>query len=221
MTKQLGKQAKIEIRGLDTEVDRDILDKLGAPLTHMIRNSLDHGLESPEERENLGKNPIGTLILEARHTAGMLVITLSDDGRGVDPERIRQKVLERKLASADMVARLSEAELLEFLFLPGFSTAGKVTEISGRGVGLDVVHSTITSVGGSVRLTSVIGKGITFHMQLPLTLSVIRAVLARISGDPSRSPIIASTASCAFPFRNYGRCKIGNFSWWMGAMSVW
>lgn len=188
MTKQLGKQAKIEIRGLDTEVDRDILDKLDAPLTHMIRNSLDHGLESPEERENLGKNPIGTLILEARHTAGMLVITLSDDGRGVDPERIRQKVLERKLASADMVARLSEAELLEFLFLPGFSTAGKVTEISGRGVGLDVVHSTITSVGGSVRLTSVIGKGITFHMQLPLTLSVIRAVLARISGDPYAFP---------------------------------
>ncbi|MSR79999.1 MAG: hybrid sensor histidine kinase/response regulator [Gemmataceae bacterium] len=188
MTKQLGKQAKIEIRGLDTEVDRDILDKLDAPLTHMIRNSLDHGLESPEERENLGKNPIGTLILEAKHTAGMLVITLSDDGRGVDPERIRQKVLERKLASADMVARLSEAELLEFLFLPGFSTAGKVTEISGRGVGLDVVHSTITSVGGSVRLTSVIGKGITFHMQLPLTLSVIRAVLARISGDPYAFP---------------------------------
>ncbi len=188
MAKQLGKQAKIEIRGLDTEVDRDILDKLDAPLTHMIRNSLDHGLESPEEREHLGKNPSGTLILEARHTAGMLVITLSDDGRGVDPERIRKKVLERKLASADMVGRLSEAELLEFLFLPGFSTAGKVTEISGRGVGLDVVHSTITSVGGSVRLTSVLGKGITFHMQLPLTLSVIRAVLARISGDPYAFP---------------------------------
>ncbi len=188
MSKQLGKQAKIEIRGLDTEVDRDILDKLDAPLTHMIRNSLDHGLESPEERENLGKNPIGNLILEAKHTAGMLVITLSDDGRGVDPEKIRKKVLERKLASADMVGRLSEAELLEFLFLPGFSTAGKVTEISGRGVGLDVVHSTITSVGGSVRLTSVIGKGITFHMQLPLTLSVIRAVLARISGDPYAFP---------------------------------
>jgi two-component system sensor histidine kinase and response regulator WspE len=186
--KQLGKQAKLEIRGMDTEVDRDILDKLDAPLTHMIRNSLDHGLELPEDREAAGKNPSGNLVLEARHAAGMLVITLSDDGRGVNLDRIRSKIIERRLASADMVGRMSETELLEFLFLPGFSTAGAVTELSGRGVGLDVVHSTITSVGGSVRLTSTVGKGTTFHMQLPLTLSVIRAVLARISGDPYAFP---------------------------------
>ena len=186
--KQLGKQAKLEIRGMDTEVDRDILDKLDAPLTHMIRNSLDHGLELPEDREASGKNPSGTLVLEARHAAGMLVITLSDDGRGVNLDRIRNKILEKRLASADMVGRMSETELLEFLFLPGFSTAGAVTELSGRGVGLDVVHSTITSVGGSVRLTTAVGKGTTFHMQLPLTLSVIRAVLARISGDPYAFP---------------------------------
>lgn len=186
--KQLGKQAKLEIRGMDTEVDRDILDKLDAPLTHMIRNSLDHGLEQPEDREAAGKSPSGNLVLEARHAAGMLVITLSDDGRGVNLDRIRSKIIERRLASADMVGRMSETELLEFLFLPGFSTAGAVTELSGRGVGLDVVHSTITSVGGSVRLTSAVGKGTTFHMQLPLTLSVIRAVLARISGDPYAFP---------------------------------
>lgn len=186
--KQLGKQAKLEIRGMDTEVDRDILDKLDSPLTHMIRNSLDHGLELPEDRETAGKNPSGTLVLEARHAAGMLVITLSDDGRGVNLDRIRSKIIEKRLASTDMVGRMSETELLEFLFLPGFSTAGAVTELSGRGVGLDVVHSTITSVGGSVRLTSAMGKGTTFHMQLPLTLSVIRAVLARICGDPYAFP---------------------------------
>lgn len=186
--KQLGKQARLEIRGMDTEVDRDILDKLDAPLTHMIRNSLDHGLELPQEREASGKNPNGTLVLEARHAAGMLVIALSDDGKGVNLDRIRSRVIEKRLASAEMVGRMSETELLEFLFLPGFSTAGAVTELSGRGVGLDVVHSTITSVGGSVRLTSAVGKGTTFHMQLPLTLSVIRAVLARISGDPYAFP---------------------------------
>jgi len=188
ISRQLGKEARLEIKGFETEVDRDIMDKLDSPFTHMLRNSLDHGLESPEERKENGKNPTGTLTLEARHAAGSLVIKLSDDGRGVDMERIRQKVVERQLATPEMVERMSEAELLEFLFLPGFSTAGKVTELSGRGVGLDVVHSTITAVGGSVRMTSKAGKGTTFHMQLPLTLSVIRAVLAKVCGDPFAFP---------------------------------
>ncbi len=189
MSKKLGKQARLEIRGPETEVDRDILDKLDGPLTQMLRNSLDHGLEPPEDRTRQGKDPAGTLILEAKHAAGFLVISLSDDGKGVNLERIREKIAEKGLASHEMIARMSDLELLEFLFLPGFSTAGEVTEISGRGVGLDVVHSAITAVGGSVRLTSVPGRGTTIRMQLPLTLSVIRAVLARIGGDPFAFPL--------------------------------
>jgi two-component system sensor histidine kinase and response regulator WspE len=128
------------------------------------------------------------LRLEARHVAGMLSITLTDDGRGIDLERLRRKVVDRNLTSADMAAHMSEAELLEFLFLPGFSTADNVTEVSGRGVGLDVVHSMVHAVGGQVRIETRAGQGTRFHLQLPLTLSVIRAVLVQIAGEPYAFP---------------------------------
>jgi two-component system sensor histidine kinase and response regulator WspE len=189
VSKQLGKQARFEVVGETTGVDRDILDSLDAPLNHLIRNALDHGLEMPEERRILGKNPTGTIRLEARHRAGMLQIVLADDGRGIDTERLRKKVVEKGLTTAPIAARLNEAELLEFLFLPGFSTKEKVTEISGRGVGLDVVQSMVQAVRGSVRISSQRGKGTRFILQLPITVSVIRALLVEIAGEPFAFPL--------------------------------
>jgi two-component system sensor histidine kinase and response regulator WspE len=184
----LGKSARLEIDGATTEVDRDILEKLEAPLTHLLRNAVDHGLEMPDARSAAGKPAEGAVRVEARHRAGMLAITVSDDGAGIDLESIRRKVIDRRHATAEMAARLSEAELLEFLFLPGFSTAGQVTEVSGRGVGLDVVQDIVRKVGGSVHISTRPGLGTTFHLLLPITLSVLRAVLVNIAGEPYAFP---------------------------------
>jgi len=189
VSRQLGKQVKFEVVGETTGVDRDILDGLEAPLNHLIRNALDHGLEMPEERRAAGKNLAGTIRLEARHRAGMLQIILGDDGRGINLDRLRAKVVEKGLTTAPVVSRLSESELLDFLFLPGFSTKDNVTEISGRGVGLDVVQSMVQAVRGSVRVSSQFGKGTRFILQLPLTVSVIRALLAEIAGEPFAFPL--------------------------------
>ncbi|OUL37543.1 hybrid sensor histidine kinase/response regulator [Nostoc sp. T09] len=182
--RQLGKRVKLEIIGKSTLVDRDILERLEAPLTHVLRNAIDHGIESPEERLAVGKPEEGTIRIEVIHRAGMLSITVADDGRGIELEFLRQEVVRKKLTHAEMAAHLTEAELMEFLFLPGFSTAQSVTEISGRGVGLDVAHSTIREVGGTLRAVSSPGKGMTFYLQLPLTLSVIRTLLVEIAGEP-------------------------------------
>jgi two-component system, chemotaxis family, sensor histidine kinase and response regulator WspE len=189
VSRELGKKVKFEVRGENTGVDRDILDKLEAPLNHLIRNALDHAIEPPEERTTLGKDPTGTIRLEARHSAGMLQITVTDDGRGVDPDRLREKVVRKGLATAEMAARLGEAELLEFLFLPGFSTKEAVTEISGRGVGLDVVQDMARTVGGVVRVGSKPGRGTRFTLHLPITMSVIRALLVKIAGEPYAFPL--------------------------------
>ncbi|MEF3698034.1 hybrid sensor histidine kinase/response regulator [Desulfolutivibrio sp.] len=189
LARELGKRVSFTVAGQATKVDREILERLEAPLTHLLRNALDHGLEAPEERARLGKPETGALTLSARHYAGMLAITVTDDGRGLDPERIRAKVLERGLASPEMAGALSDAELMDFLFLPGFSTAGKVTEISGRGVGLDVVHSMVRDVGGQVRAESRPGQGMTFFLRLPLTLSVVRTLLVEVAGEVYAVPL--------------------------------
>ncbi|MFB2880558.1 response regulator [Floridanema aerugineum] len=189
LARKLNKQVKLDIIGKSTPVDRDILKKLEAPLTHILRNATDHGIELPAERIAVGKPPEGTIRLEAFHRGGMLAITIADDGKGINPEQLRQKVINKKLATADMVAQMSDAELLEFLFLPGFSTAKQVTEISGRGVGLDIAKSMAQEVGGTVRATSHPGKGTSFHFQLPLTLSVVRTLLVEISGKPYAVPL--------------------------------
>jgi two-component system, chemotaxis family, sensor histidine kinase and response regulator WspE len=189
VARQLGKSVRLEIKGEKAGVDRDILEKLDAPLGHLIRNSLDHGIELPAERETAGKPATGTIRVEGRHSAGRLLVVVSDDGRGIDPERLRAKIVERGLASSEMAAQLSEAELLEFLFLPGFTTKEEVTHLSGRGVGLDVVQSMVQAVNGSVRITSQAGKGTSFTLQLPITMSVIRALLVRISGEPYAFPL--------------------------------
>jgi two-component system, chemotaxis family, sensor histidine kinase and response regulator WspE len=189
VARQLGKEARFEVVGENTRVDRDILDKLEAPLGHLLRNALDHGLESPEGRIAAGKPAVGVVKLEARHSAGKLVIAVSDDGRGVDIEQLRAAVVRKKLVVPDLAPRLSEAELLEFLFLPAFSMKETVTDISGRGVGLDVVQSMVKAVRGAIRIVSTPGRGMRFTLQLPLTLSVVRALLVEVAGEPYAFPL--------------------------------
>ena len=189
LARTLDKMVRFESSGEQTGVDRDILAKLEAPLSHLIRNALDHGIETPGERQEAGKPAAGMIHLEARHRAGMLHISITDDGRGIDIELLRTTAVRRELVAAHVAEQLSEAELLEFIFLPGFSTRSSVTEISGRGVGLDAVRSMVKSVGGSVRATTVLGQQTTFSLQLPITMSVIRALLVLIGGEPYAFPL--------------------------------
>jgi two-component system sensor histidine kinase and response regulator WspE len=180
----LGKTVRLEVIGESTPVDRDILERLQAPLDHLLRNAIDHGIESPEKRRADGKSEDGLIELEARHSAGMLVITIRDNGRGIDSEAIRRSVISKKLASDEMARKMSEAELFEFLFLPGFTLKETVSEISGRGVGLDVVQAMTKQVGGSVRVSVLQNEGTCFTLELPLTLSLIRTLVVEIAGEP-------------------------------------
>ena len=189
VARALGKDVRLEIAGESVPVDRDILARLDAPLNHLLRNAIDHGVESPDERRAVGKPPQATLRVEARHHAGQLRIRVSDDGRGIDLEALRARIVRKQLASGDMAAGLDRQELLEFLFLPGFSTAQKVTEYSGRGVGLDVVQSTAREIGGIARIHTELGRGTVFELDLPITLSVIRALLVEVCGELLAFPL--------------------------------
>lgn len=189
LARQLGKEARLVVTGEHTQVDRDVLEKIEAPLTHLLRNAVDHGLEPAEDRINAGKPSAGEMRLEARHRAGMLILTVSDDGRGIDLESVRAAVVRKKLTTAEVAATLSPVEILDFLFLPGFSMKNEVTEISGRGVGLDVVQSMLKALRGTVRIHTRLGKGTTFELQLPVTLSVVRALLVDIAGEPYALPL--------------------------------
>lgn len=187
--RSLGKQVRLEIEGDATQVDRDILEKLDAPLMHLLRNAVDHGIEMPMDRMDAGKSPEGVIKLAARHAAGMLLIELSDDGGGISLDRLRVEVVQRKLTNAETAARLSEAELLEFLFLSGFSTRGEVTEISGRGVGLDVVQTMVRQLRGAVRIHQTTGQGTRFVLEMPLSLSVVRSLLVEVQGEIYAFPL--------------------------------
>jgi two-component system sensor histidine kinase and response regulator WspE len=185
----LGKQARLELAGEATQVDRDILEKLETPLGHLLRNAVDHGIESPDERRAAGKPAEGAIHLEARHSAGTLQIIVSDDGRGIDLDQLRRTVVERNLTNAEFASKLTESELLEFLFLPGFTMKDTVTTISGRGVGLDVVQNMLKQVRGTVRVSFEAGKGTRFQLQLPLTLSAVRTLLVDIGGEAYAFPL--------------------------------
>jgi two-component system, chemotaxis family, sensor histidine kinase and response regulator WspE len=187
--RSLGKQVRLDIEGDATQVDRDVLERLDAPLTHLLRNAVDHGIESPELRVHKGKAAEGRLLLRARHRAGILLLELSDDGAGVDVERLREVVVARKFASAETATKLSEDELLAFLFLPGFSLREQVTETSGRGVGLDAVQHELRQLRGSVRLEHRRGEGSTFILQVPLTLSVVRSLVVDVAGEAYAFPL--------------------------------
>jgi two-component system sensor histidine kinase and response regulator WspE len=189
LARSLNKQARLEIVGQATQVDRDVLERLDAPLGHLLRNAIDHGMESADERRAAGKPAEGVVHLEARHSAGMLQIVVSDDGCGIDLDKLRAAIIKRKLTTTEIIGKLSEAELLEFLFLPGFTMKESVTEISGRGVGLDVVQNMVKQVRGTVRVSSQTGTGTRFLLQLPLTLSVVRTLLVEIGGEPYAFPL--------------------------------
>ncbi len=195
LARTLGKQAHLEIIGESTQVDREVLAHLEAPLAHLLRNAVDHGCEFPEGRRHAGKPPEAVISLEARHSAGMLQVIVSDDGAGLDLERVRAVITERKLTTPAVAEKLSDGELMQFLFLPGFTMKETVTEISGRGVGLDAVQNMVRNMRGSVRVTTHPGHGMRFQLQLPLTLSVLRTLLVEISGEPYAFPLaqIAST----------------------------
>jgi len=189
LARSLGKEARLEMTGENTQVDRDILERLETPLAHLLRNAVDHGCETPEQRKQAGKPPECLIRLEARHSAGMLLVTVSDDGSGIDPEKVRAAIVQKKLAMQTVADKLSETELLQFLFLPGFSLKAKVTEISGRGVGLDIVQNMVKNVRGAIRASTQPGRGMRFQLQLPLTLSVLRTLLVQVAGEPYAIPL--------------------------------
>ncbi|HET9374610.1 MAG TPA: hybrid sensor histidine kinase/response regulator [Chthoniobacterales bacterium] len=190
LARDLGKQVRLEIRGPDTYVDRDILEKLEAPLTHLLRNAIDHGIELPEVRRVAGKSVEGNIRLEAQHSAGNLLITISDDGRGVDLAELRNTIVQKNLTSPEAAEQMSDSEVLEFLLLPGFTMKQTITEISGRGVGLDAVQAIVREVRGAIRIWTDVGRGTTLQMQLPLTLSIVRALLVEIGDEPYAFPLV-------------------------------
>lgn len=182
VARTLGKEVRLIIAGEQVPVDREILRQLEAPLGHLVRNAIDHGIESPDERVAAGKTRQASLRVEARHHAGSLIVEVREDGRGIDRTNLRARIISKKLSDASIVDTLGDAELFDFLFLPGFSTATAVTDISGRGVGLDVVQSMAHSVGGSIEVRSS-PAGTSFAMRLPVTLSVVRAAVISIAGE--------------------------------------
>ncbi|WP_415765438.1 hybrid sensor histidine kinase/response regulator [Pseudomonas sp. ZB1P45] len=194
--RSLGKQVRLEIEGEKTQVDRDVLEKLEAPLTHLLRNAVDHGIESPEQRLLAGKPAEGLIRLRASHQAGLLVLELSDDGNGVDLEKVRRSIIERQLSPAETAAQLSEEELLTFLFLPGFSLRDTVTEVSGRGVGLDAVQHMVRQVRGAVVLEQAAGEGSRFHLEVPLTLSVVRSLVVEVGDEAYAFPLAHIERMC-------------------------
>ncbi|MFV3403445.1 MULTISPECIES: hybrid sensor histidine kinase/response regulator [Pseudomonas] len=187
--RSLDKPVRLVVEGEKTQVDRDVLEKLEAPLTHLLRNAVDHGIELPERRLLAGKPAEGTVRLRASHQAGLLVLELSDDGAGVDLERLRRNIVARGLSPAETVAQMSEAELLTFLFLPGFSLRDTVTEVSGRGVGLDAVQHMVRELRGAIELTQTAGQGCCFHLEVPLTLSVVRSLVVEEGGEAYAFPL--------------------------------
>ncbi|MDB6442884.1 hybrid sensor histidine kinase/response regulator [Pseudomonas sp. 21TX0197] len=194
--RSLGKQVRLEIEGEKTQVDRDVLEKLEAPLTHLLRNAVDHGIESPDQRLLAGKPAEGLIRLRASHQAGLLVLQLSDDGAGVDLERVRRSVVERGLSPEHTAASLSEEELLAFLFLPGFSLRDRVTEVSGRGVGLDAVQHMVRQLRGAVVLEQTAGEGSRFHLEVPLTLSVVRSLVVEVGSEAYAFPLAHIERMC-------------------------
>ena len=183
LTRRAGKQVDLVITGADTELDRTVIDEIGDPLVHIIRNALDHGIEAPEERRAVGKPETGRLEVNAYQAGNQVIITVSDDGKGIDREKVARVALNKGYITEEKLAEMSEEEIINLLFLPGFSTSEKVTDVSGRGVGMDVVRERITALGGTVRVTSQRGEGTTVTIQLPLTLSIIQTLMIEVGSD--------------------------------------
>ncbi len=177
VSRQCGREVELDISGQDTDLDKGILDAISEPLTHLVRNAVSHGIEPAEERRKLGKAPHGVVRLNAYHQGNQVIVEVSDDGRGIDPQKIRAKAIELGMATLEETARMTDGEIFDFIFRPGFSTADEVTEVSGRGVGMDVVQSVLHRLKASISVETRPGKGTTFRMKLPLTLAIIKALL--------------------------------------------
>ncbi|MBI4911319.1 MAG: chemotaxis protein CheA [Acidobacteria bacterium] len=183
LAKSSGKKIELQIFGEDTEIDKSLIEELGDPLIHLIRNAADHGVEMPEARARAGKNETGTVVLRARHEGDSVIVEIEDDGKGIDPGVMRAKAVEKGLISVERADAMSDEEARELVFLPGFSTAKEVSDISGRGVGMDVVRSNVRKLNGNVSIQSAVGKGSIFTLRLPLTLAIIDALLMRAGGQ--------------------------------------
>lgn len=183
LSQQLGKTIELEIEGKDVELDKTILESINDPLTHLVRNSVDHGIETPMEREQMGKNPVGTIVLKAFHEAGQVNLVISDDGKGLYPNKIADSAIEKGLVTEQQVAEMSEKSKMELIFLPGFSMAKEVTDVSGRGVGMDVVITNIQNLGGIIELDSTPGQGTTIQIKLPLTLAIIPSQITSVGNE--------------------------------------
>jgi len=214
LAKQMGKELEFQMEGLEIELDRTVIDKLGDLLVHLLRNSVDHGIEPPEEREKVGKRPVGIIRLTASQEQNRVVIKVEDDGRGIDPDRLRKKALEKGIVSAEELNAMSDSEVMNLLATPGFSTAEKVTEISGRGVGLDAVKSGVESLGGQMTIESVKGQGTKVIIRLPLTLAIILAMLVRVGNEIyaiSVDPIVETISINESDIKTIGGMKFVNY----------
>jgi two-component system, chemotaxis family, sensor kinase CheA len=190
LARNLNKQVDLEMDGAEVELDRTVLEEMSEPLVHLLRNAVDHGIEDPETRAMEGKDPHGTIRLQAKRERSQVVISISDDGRGIDPEVVRQKAVSKGLVAADDVAKLSDDEVVRLISLPGFSTVENATEISGRGVGVDVAKTKVEAVGGVFRIQSKKGQGTTFILRFPLTLAIIKALLVKCNGEVFAIPVV-------------------------------
>lgn len=191
LSKEFGKDIELVLRGEETELDRGIIEELNDPLVHMIRNSCDHGIEFPAAREKIGKASKGTLILDAQHEGNHIVVNIIDDGAGIDPDVLKRKALEKGLISVEQMQTMSDRDAYSLIFMPGFSTAEKVTSVSGRGVGMDVVRTNIQKLKGIIEVDSKIGAGTTFTIKLPLTLAIIQGLLVRVHSEIYALPLSA------------------------------
>ncbi len=191
LASELGKQIELEMHGADTELDRQVLDLIKDPLTHMVRNSADHGLETPADRLKSGKPELGTIRLSAYHEGGHIVICIADNGRGLNTERIKAKAVQNGLVSEADLEKMTEAQIHKFIFAPGFSTAAAVTSVSGRGVGMDVVRTNIDQIGGTIDIKSVSGEGSSVTIKIPLTLAIVSALIVEAAGDRFAIPQLA------------------------------
>src|SRR5580704_3772949 len=183
LSSELNKQIELDMRGAETELDRQVLELIKDPLTHMVRNSADHGLETPAERRALGKPEKGTIRLAAYHEGGHIIIEISDDGRGLNTARIREKAITSRVVTEAAAEKMTEAQIHKFIFAPGFSTAATVTSVSGRGVGMDVVRTNIDQIGGTIEVKSTLGQGSSFIIKIPLTLAIVSALIVEAAGD--------------------------------------
>src|SRR5215813_8715334 len=191
LSNELGKPLELEMHGAETELDRQVLDMIKDPLTHMVRNSADHGIEHPAVRAAAGKSEKGTIRLSAWHEGGHIIIEIADDGRGLDAQKIKAAAVARGLATEGEVEKMSDVQAFKYIFTPGFSTASQITNVSGRGVGLDVVRANIDQIGGTVDVKSVPGRGTSFTIKIPLTLAIVSALIVEAAGDRFAIPQLA------------------------------